>query len=399
MEPPAEGFTCLYCDQRKSLADATIEHAIPQFLGGTHAPAHYSLQNVCQACNNRLGLFVDAAYAKSWFVSNRLATAARRLYSNLANPPLPMICMGISHFPELGLPQGYVAEHWLGPSGESVIWLRDSEERFYWYLGGDPIATKRKPSTALLFPTTGSSDRLKMALASFHRAFRGKQIRRLLCATVLDLPEDWLKGFHAASSDEQSIIAIIRQALSAGSVPGRASLFMYFDWRFMAKITLAMGYALFGEAYLSTQDARDARRNCWETEHPESPGVPSFGVPRDPLFLKMTGYPGAVALTVMRAGPSYCLTLSIDQQMPFTIKLAPCALASRFIDPTMGYALLLFPQLHKSIELTSADLIAHHLGNLVHPELACIDLKLREAQDFHDGLSRMPDRKRRPDIC
>jgi hypothetical protein len=394
LEPQTKAFICLYCDDTKPATAATLEHAIPRFMGGAHAPAHYFLRNACLDCNNKLGLFVDAAYAKSWFVTNNLASAARRLYSDLNDHPLPMICMGISHFADLDIPQGYVTEHWLGPSGETVIWLRDSAERFYWYQGGDPIATKSKPSTALFFPTTASADRLNMALTSFHRAFGGnKKIRKIFGATISELPEEWLKGFHTASPNEQTTITVIRKALNAGSVPGRSSHFMYFDWRFKAKVALAIGYALFGEAYLSTQNARDARRDCWETEHLESPGAPSVGVPKDPLFLKMTGYPGAVALTVVQVGPSYCLTLSIDQQMPFTVELAPCALASRFIDPTMGYSLLLFPQLRQSIELTFANLLAHHLGNLPHPALALIDIKLRAAQDFHNQLSPIPGRR------
>ncbi|MHB1056676.1 MAG: HNH endonuclease [Rhodanobacter sp.] len=396
MEPEPKAFTCLYCDEFKPAVEATLEHAIPQFLGGAYAPAHYALRNVCQACNNRLGLFVDAAYAKSRFVSTHLAIAARRLYGGLDDRPLPLICMGISRFANLDLPPDHVAEHWVGPSGETVIWLRPSEERFYWYQGGDPIATKRAPSTAFFFPTTGESLRLRMALASFHEAFRGKRTRKIFCANILDLPENFLEGFHTASPGEHATAAAIREALSTGSVRGQSSHFMYFDWRFMAKMALAVGYSLFGDTYLSTQNARDARRDCWETEHPESPGVPSLGVPRDPLFLKATGYPGAVSLTVLPAGSSYCLTLSINQQMPFTVRLAPCAFPSPFIDPMMGYALLLFPQMRQSIELTFTDLIAHQQGNHLHPELAQVDLRLRAAKDFQDQLSQMPSREQSP---
>lgn len=160
-----ESFNCLYCGEDKPSAEASLEHAIPQFMGGNSAPRQYLLRNVCEGCNNKLGLFVDASYAKSWFFTNHLVTASRRLYSGLQDQPLPLCCIGLLKAENFASPDGYVAEIWLGPSGETIIWTRKHDERVYWYSGGkvsrteyarlvvDEVAGKRwlhHPSEALL---------------------------------------------------------------------------------------------------------------------------------------------------------------------------------------------------------------------------------------------------------
>lgn len=86
-----ESFVCLYCGYPHATEQATLEHAIPQSLGGAHAPDRLKLRNVCKKCNNDLGAFVDASFAKSWFVTNGLATAAHKLSrprSRLAIEPM-----------------------------------------------------------------------------------------------------------------------------------------------------------------------------------------------------------------------------------------------------------------------------------------------------------------------
>ncbi|WP_426893168.1 HNH endonuclease, partial [Serratia bockelmannii] len=71
--------------------EVRLEHAIPQFMGGEFATQQYMLRIVCMQCNNRLGLFVDASYAKSCFVTIGLSIAAHRLYSSLIDQPIPLV--------------------------------------------------------------------------------------------------------------------------------------------------------------------------------------------------------------------------------------------------------------------------------------------------------------------
>ena len=43
----------------------SLEHVIPQFLGGAYAPDQMKTKDVCRKCNSDLGLFVDAAFEKT----------------------------------------------------------------------------------------------------------------------------------------------------------------------------------------------------------------------------------------------------------------------------------------------------------------------------------------------
>ena len=89
-------FNCLYCSSDKSASESSLEHAVPQFMGGDFAPAQFMLRNVCKTCNSRRGLFVDGSYAKSWFITNGLAQASYLLYTGLSDNLISLIFMGIS---------------------------------------------------------------------------------------------------------------------------------------------------------------------------------------------------------------------------------------------------------------------------------------------------------------
>lgn len=382
-------FVCLYCGHDKLRSEESLEHAIPQFMGGEFAPPQYMLRNVCKQCNNNLGLFVDASYAKSWFVTNGLSVAARRLYTKLADPPLPMVCIGQSKIDGLVLDEGQVAEHWIGPSGETVIWLRANDDRLHGYSGGNPIDKKKKPSTAYLCPTSQEPDRWQIGITSFFQMFRHKKVRKILCARVVGKSGDELfPGFDPRSIDDMTNVGVIMSALKSGSVSGQIGVHARFDQRFLAKISLGVGYSLFGEPYLDTDVAKEARKTCWPKngEPVQTKGSTTFGASKDPLFSKFIGYPGAVVLTVMNTGASYALSATIDQAIPFVVELAPSILPSHFINRDEGYALVLFPSLGKAIEMTLAELIAHSTGAQKHPELEISDARLGKSIEFWSQL-------------
>ncbi|MCZ7009903.1 hypothetical protein, partial [Salmonella enterica] len=60
-------------------------------------------------------------------------------------------------------------------------------------------------------------------------------------------------------------------------------------------------------------------------------------------FAKVAGYPGAVAIIVMKSGSSWSMCASIDEKLPFIIELGPGSMTSQHVNPEQGYALLLFP--------------------------------------------------------
>lgn len=391
-------FVCLYCEHDKSKSEESLEHAIPQFMGGEFAPLQYMLRNVCKQCNNRLGLFVDASYAKSWFVTNGLSIAAHRLYTDQTDPPLPLVCMGLSKITGLVLDDGQIAENWMGPSGETVIWLRAHDERLHGYSGGNPIDKKKEPSTAYFCPTSQDPVRWQIGIASFLQMFRHNKVRKVLCVKAVGQSGETLfPGFDAPTIDDETNVSAIMAALSSGRGGGQIDIHVRFDQRFLAKMALGVGYSLFGEPYLDTDIAKETRKTCWPKngEPGKTRGSTTFNAPKEPLLAKFIGYPGAVVLAVINTGASYALSATIDQAIPFIVELAPSELTSQFICPDKGYALVLFPSLGITIEMTLLDLIAHSSGAQKHPELEVIDARFGKSVEFWSQLSPI----RRMEMC
>lgn len=383
-------FVCLYCGHDKPKSEKSLEHAIPQFMGGEFAPSQYMLSNVCRPCNNRLGLFVDASYAKSWFVTNGLSIAAHWLYTGLTDQPLPLVCVGMSKIAGIVFDEGQIAEHWIGPSGETVIWLRAHDERLHGYSGGNPIDKKKKSSTAYLYLTTQDPVRCQIGIASFLQMFRHNKVRKILCTKAAGASgEEQIPGFDAWTVDDEKNVAVLMAALKSGSVRGQMGIHIGFDRRFLAKMALGVGYALFGEPYVGTDMAKEARKTCWPKngEPGRTRGSTTFAALNDPLFFQLLGYQGAVVLSVINTGGSYALITTIDEAVPFVVEFAPSYLGSQFISSDEGYALLLFPSLGKAIEMTLAELIAHSSGVQKHRELDDIDMRIKASVDFWGQLS------------
>lgn len=389
MEPLS--FTCLYCGDKRDSCDASLEHAIPQFLGGDFAPPQYMLRNVCKQCNNRLGLFVDASYAKSWCVTNALTAAARRLYTGSTDEPLPLICIGRIRIPGLVLESDQIVENWIGPSGETVIWLRTHDERLIGYSGGNPIDKKKKRSTAYFFPTSQNKTRWQIGIASFFRMFRSHRVRKILGIKVLGAAgNEQFPGFEAWSKGDEKNVTAIMAKLKSGSVSGQIEVHERFDQRFIAKMALGIGYSLFGEQYLDTDMSRQARMTCWPTNGKpgNTRGRTTFAARLDPHLSEAIGYPGAIVLAVVKGDSSYSLIVTIDQELPFMVELAPSQFSSHFISNNESYVLVLCPSLGKAMEMTLAELVSHSSGIHKHPGLQLIDARLGESAEFWRQLDQ-----------
>lgn len=387
MNDGAALFTCLYCGYPKPQEESTLEHAIPRALGGAHGPDRYKLRNICKKCNNDLGSFVDASFAKSWFVTNALAMAAHKLYDGMNEVPLPLTCLGPIDVADLQIPSDYVAESWVGPSGEFMVWVRPKDEQLYWYVGGNP-RHRAVPSTAYWFPTSDNLVRWKIGADSLIAAFKERKNAR----KVIGVPYDQLPpGFDAPNTLDIANIAAIRAGV--GGFCGRASFNLEFDYRFAAKLGLGVGYSLFGEAFVSTEHAAELRKGCWPGKHSEIliRGVPMFGV-QVPLVGSVASYPGAVVLTVMPAGDSYAMTITIDEGRPIVVALAPTDISCSGLDTFEAYALLLFPSLRQHVETTLAKLIGHRNKLWEVPELTAIDERLVRAERFWGALPPLPSR-------
>ena len=380
-------FDCLYCAQKKPLSDSSLEHAVPQFLGGTQAPLHYKLHNVCRTCNNRLGLYVDGSYAKSWFVTNALAEAARKYYCGpRQSQPFPLTCIGPANIPDLQLPKDGVAESWLGPSGETIIWVRTTDDSLYWYTGGNPTHRKHL-STVYFMPVSDDPVRLQMGTEALIGCFKKTKARRIFGAEVSGLsPGAAYPGFDLPTATDHANVQAIHAAIRSGPIHAQLQMNLKFDLRFICKMALAVGFSLFGQAYLATAEAAEARIGLWPNPQTELKVRGSSTLLNDLQFAKVAGYEGAVVILVIRTGGAYVMSMTVDRSLPFFVELCPDTLSSGFIDPALGYSLVLFPQLQKCMELSMSDLLVHMIGSTSNPLLAEIDKQRHAAVTFWNSL-------------
>ncbi|UTY57396.1 HNH endonuclease [Massilia sp. erpn] len=390
-----EDFDCLYCGKAKEGKESSLEHAIPQFMGGDSAPQHFHLSNVCATCNNRLGLFVDASYAKSWFLTNTFAMAARSLCTQVADPGIPLTYIGPVDIPNLEIPEEHIAESWIGPSGETVIWIRKHDERMNSYAGGNPISAKKAASVAYFFPVTNEELGFRLGWKSFQRAFAKRSARKIIGAQLVGSGDDsgadlaYLMFDEPGDVDTRNVLAI-RTAIGGG-FPGKIPMNLKFSQRFMCKMALAVGYGLFGGDFLLDNVALEARKGLWPNEEA---GVSTIRG-TDPLRMMnmpnaaLLGYPGAVVVLVMNVGNKWCLTVSVDEKMPFNIELGSDALASPHVSREEGYVLMLFPYLDKAFEMTLAELLVHRLGVIPNAQLQEIDNRRQASVAFWEDLSKV----------
>lgn len=383
-------FLCLYCGYMHDISKSTLEHAIPQSLGGAHAPDRFKIRNVCATCNNNLGAFVDASFAKSWTVTNGLVTAAHKLYDGTNEIPLPLMCMGPIELPGISMPEGYLSESWIGPSGETMIWLRRRDDSLYWYVGGNP-RHRGEPSTVYWFPTSDDPTRLRVGLQSLFAAFKNRKRARKVMGIACDgLPgSGLLQGFNAPDAIDVANIAAIRSQFERFHVKAHWNL--RFDDRFICKLALGVGYGLFGDAFASTDNAYELRKGCWPKNQGRIRvrGVSTLGV-SNPILDRCASYPGAVALVVALIDDGYVLMTSIDGAKPSIVWLAHASLSSPVVDSSDGYALLLFPSIREYVETTFVGLVGHRSGAFQDPALSSMDARLASAEAFWAELTPLP---------
>jgi hypothetical protein len=304
--------------------------------------------------------------------------------------------MGPTILPDLALGADQISEYWIGPSGESIIWVRAHDERMDSYSGGNPIDAKKKESVVYFVPTSSDPVRFELGNRSFHRAFDKRKIRKIFCAEIKD--ENGLTfdpsifGFDAPVGDDENNRVAILAAIRSGTIHSKITVNTKFDLRFICKLALAVGYSIFGMEYLNSEASLELRKGLWPKQGGSMPNIK--GKPTLPFgdlrFASLVGYPGAAAIMLMKVNNHWMLTVSIDEKLPFSISIGPDSMDSDHVNSEEGYSLLLFPYLNMAIELTTASLLAHRLGSLKNTELKQLDDRMGDAMKFNAKLAPMP---------
>jgi HNH endonuclease len=379
---------CIYCRQLKPEEDFSLEHVIPQCLGGATAPDDFKTRDVCKKCNNDLGLFVDAAFEKSWFVSMQLQENARAQFNPLSPKAIPLVCMGPCELEVPGLQADEVCESWLGPFGEQVYWLRPRDERLYWYSGGNPRTVKSANSRAYFMFSINSKRSAGLTWLSFEKAFSGRRVKKIMCTQVSGADPKSIGFSEPDSLDEARVDFFMSHSLTGSSRKISLAIYTRFDLRFMAKLAIGLSHCLYEKTDVCKDYAYELHRALWHRPGEELPLInasTSFSTEIDPRFSEITGIRGAVVLLVTRVPSGTAVVLNLGPRLNWFIKIA------EHVNEPSSYqdqVIIIFSALEKCFRMPLQDYIAFKCNALRLPGLDEIINQIQSTDEYFAKLSQ-----------
>jgi hypothetical protein len=195
----------------------SLEHSIPQFLGGKKSDDKFKKLNLCKSCNSQLGTHVDARFARSFINSMELADFKNDTFfgrfTSIEFEKDDEIFNLISK-------NSYVEIM----SNEKAVafWIKENSEEFLGLVGGHAPLSKSKESQLFLFLTKEiSKEEIQKLLNDIRIKFKDyKKLEILLCIDFLD----------NSISNEEQIILYRKQIKDELGVKG-----LKFIWEFNEK--------------------------------------------------------------------------------------------------------------------------------------------------------------------
>lgn len=365
---------CIYCCEEKDDKEFTLEHVVPQFLGGAYAPDFLKTRDVCKSCNSNLGLFVDASFEKNWMVNNWLQQASSAFYDKNDPVGVSLVCMGNADLCPPDLPKSHVCEMWLGPHGEQVFWLRPHDERLSAYMGGNPRTMKAIETRAyFLLSETTSHDPLKTWL-SFEQAFRGRRVKKILCGEAVGADPASIGFAQPDELDKARKEFFIANAEGGQVQKVEVTIDKRFDQRFMCKLAIGIAYCLFGHKVLDSTYGKELHKGLWHCEGDEKPKVRGSRLlsKEDNLaFKQLIGFPNTVTLMLLSTQDGISVTLNINSQLNWTVLCASTETltADDVAKIGDGKILLLVRALQTGIYIDLPFYLAYKSGNKSHSGL------------------------------
>lgn len=371
---PEPTRACIYCGEDKLESEFSDEHIWPSGLGGSQLEHFWRTDAVCGRCNNASGVYVDGAFIRSWFGNAERATGARD-YLSPTNPvagALPLDYMG--RLADAPTRAGHIAEYWVGPCGANIVHVHPEEGDEDWgaYAGGNPRQKKSTAGRAYLLFTSQEPYWILATLAAFKAHFT--KAKRIVVNAELTpalkqrfFEVDWQDADQAA---DKPIVDYVRAA-SRKDETIRASLQIPLNLgvRFMAKVALAIGFKVFGDAFLATDYARDLRQGFREANDRKRGALPVKGAsylstPEDANAISALAWPGGWLLSLHRGSEG--LTLSVispsGRLMTIVITADAALLDTLPADYDVGRAWLTIPPLGLAEGPFPLDAYVAHVG-------------------------------------
>lgn len=379
---------CIYCNPEKPDGEFSDEHIWPDALGGDYLPPSvWRTDDVCGRCNNLSGLYVDGSFIKSWAGAAERATGAFEYLSraSLGNAIVPLNFHG--QLPEVPVSQGELAEYWSGPCGANIVHIRPADTADDWsaYAGGDPRAKKLAAGRAYLALTSDNPFWIAVSLNSFRAHFRKAQ----RFVTNAGVPPEWSHIVKAPdpsdpvqAQDLQVMAAVQNAAREGQSLVCRTITGKDLGTRLLAKLALAAGYKLLGQAFLATAYAAILRQGLWERDPEARKAIPVRGTgylgDNSPFASVPMFWPGAWVLMLNHTTAGLSLSVFTPSKRAMHVLISDEGDLLRHLDPAYneGRVWLTVPSCSVGLgPIWLPDYLAHQLGNISHPELEALNSK------------------------
>ena len=390
-------FICIYCEKEKPDEEMTLEHVVPQFLGGAYLPDQYKTRRVCGKCNNNLGLFVDAAFEKNWVIANWLKQSARSAFTPENPISIPLTCMGQTDYTPPGMTAEETCELYFGPFGEIVYWVRPTDERLWSYTGGNPRTTKKMPSRAYFFSSPKTNSNPLVTWLSFEKAFEGRNVKKVFAFNRMDIATDPAEiGFSAPDDLDKQRIGYLSPITFSGKAQIKFSLDIDYEVRFLAKLARGIGFCLIGDDALKGDYARAITKALWSRKEEEISGIQ--GMPalalmeKDKELSQRIGMPNAITLLITNMPAGIGINLTIGTNQTSSLLCMEPAILSEEIRRDLGYGrvLVMFPHFKKAYVLSMLDYMQHKTSSVKHREIAALEAAIADSKNYFDQFNDKP---------
>lgn len=254
--------TCFLCGQTD--VQMSLEHSIPQFLGGKKSDDKFKKLNLCKSCNSKLGTHVDARFARSFINSIEL--------TDFNNDIFPGRFTSIE-FKDNDEILNLISENnyveMMSNDKAVAFWIKENTPDFLGLVGGHPPLSKSKDSQLFLFITKEdmSEIELKKLLNDIKYKFKKySKLEILLCFDFhnnQEMNESELNLFHAKIKEIYNISGLkfiwefseketmIKSRLRPGDKCFGASILFDLndDVRFLTKLFLGVLCGYFGNEF------------------------------------------------------------------------------------------------------------------------------------------------------
>ncbi len=374
---------CVYCGKEKPMEELSQEHVIPRAIGGNLRPTNpFSLNSVCERCNNLCGAYIDGPFIKNWLTHNNRVDAIRKYADISKSPILPLTYIGLCDDVEF---EDNVCELWLGPTGDTIYHFHKPypEEPDVSPMVGVPTFTRESdidPGFSFLFLRSNNPLWHPTIVKSFASQFEDSVL-------FLGNGSTPRGGRFSDIPPELHDLHLLLQNMSGQRHKALTKTNIHYGDRFLAKLALGIGALMLNEEFLLSDSAELLRAFMWTKDADKRGemrlhGAGFFSGVNDGLK-KIMSWPGCHVIALIQTGRSVNLYTSFYETQNAVIRISsePQHWAGKVNE---GLVFIISPGMQKFVGPKNIGAyIAHKCDPCIEdPDIANLEEEMNNVKDW-----------------